>query len=77
MALSEDQAMTGNETIFTELNRLMDEQMESLNKKLTRDEAIEYAARAERIEELLAIVNPHETGRRVREQREKSDLGRE
>jgi hypothetical protein len=55
--------MTRRETIFTELNRLMDEQMKALGKKLTREDAIEYATRAERIEELLAIVNPNGTDR--------------
>jgi hypothetical protein len=59
----EDRAVTKKETIFTELNRLMDEQMKTLGNKLSREEAIEYAMRAERIEELLVIVNPPETGR--------------
>jgi hypothetical protein len=62
MASDEDQAMTRSETIFEELHRLMDEQMKALNKKLTREDAIEYATRAARIKELLALVNPDETG---------------
>lgn len=52
--------MKGNKNLFTELNRLMDEQMEALSKKLTREEAIEYAMRAKRIEELLAVLNPND-----------------
>jgi hypothetical protein len=59
----EDRAVTKKETIFTELNRLMDEQMKTLGNKLTREEAIEYAMRAERIGELLVIVNPHEASK--------------
>lgn len=45
------------QTIIGELNRLMDEQMKVLERKLNRQEAIEYAMRAARIEELLALLN--------------------
>jgi hypothetical protein len=55
--------MARKETIFGKLHRLMDEQMKALARTMSREEAIEYAARAERIEELLAMVNPDETGK--------------
>jgi len=45
------------QAIIGELNRLMDEQMKVLESKLNRQEAIQYATRAARIDELLALLN--------------------
>jgi hypothetical protein len=45
------------QTIIVELNQLMDEQMNVLKGRLSREEAIEYAMRAARIRELLATLS--------------------
>ena len=52
--------MEQREEIFRELNRLMDEQLKVLKLSLNREEAIEYAMRAARIKELLAILHENE-----------------
>ena len=52
--------MEQKQEVVRELNRLMDEQLKVLELSLKREEAIEYAMRAARIKELLAILHENE-----------------
>jgi hypothetical protein len=48
--------MTDCDDIFVEINRLIDEQMEALKKRLTPGEIFEYAERMKRIRQLLTDI---------------------